>query len=537
MRIHTTMIILGALFALPACTKSSTPAPVADGAGEEATGAEDSPEPDPDGDDPGPALQPEDGPANFLRPATGWYRGDLHYHTNYSEDAKEQGGDDLAIALAIADAWRQPTWTDAHPEYVDNSLDFIAVTDHRTTEGIQDPDFVHDHLILIPGEEYGSAGHANIFGITAHIPHDPLGEETPNERHQDAIAEAHNAGGIFSVNHPVDDNNWIWDTPTIDAIEVWNGPWAGFILGSSLEELEEGVSSAGVENPFIRDALLKGTGGHNHMALRFWYNHLTAGLHIPVLGGSDRHMIVPAGLPTTYVQVAEAAQGGADWSDLLAGIQSGATFVSRSPVGAQIDLEAIAADGTRFPLGAKLPAGGGPWTLDITVTRAAGGRLLLVGGPLIEPDADGRFQADPQVIAELPIADNRVRGSVSWTPGEAGGWIHAIVHEPMLQEEPPEVIAQLIDDLSSPFSADGLVAMAEALIPLLDIPVMLNPAQCDPALWEPWMPQCMPADPAPLATFYLPDNLERILHRVFEDGAPTEWAMGAITSAFLVSPN
>jgi hypothetical protein len=484
--------------------------------------------------DPPEELLSEEGTTNLLRTANGWYRGDLHYHTNYSGDAKEQGGDDIGVALAIADAWRQPVWVDAHPEYADNGLDFIAVTDHRTTEGLQDPEFVHDHLILIPGEEYGSSGHANIFGITEHISQDPIGDETKNERQLDAIEEAHNAGGLFSVNHPIDDNNWVWDTPTIDAIEVWNGPWAGFILGSSLEELEAGIAGAGVENPFIRDALLQGTNGHNHMALRFWYNHLTAGLHIPVLGGSDRHMIVPAGLPTTYIQVAEEVAGSATWTDLLTGIQTGATIVSRSPVGAQVLLQAIAEDGESFPLGASLPSDRGPWTLDITVTRAAGGMLQLIGGPLLDPDSDGRIHAETNVLVELPISADRVHGTFEWTPDANGAWVHAIVYEAFLPEEPPEIIATLIDDLATPFAANGLVAMVEALIPLLDVPVMLNPMQCDPALWDHWKPQCMPADPFALATFYLHDNLERILHRVFEDGAPTEWAMGAITSAFLV---
>ncbi len=483
---------------------------------------------------PSEVLMNEEGPTNMLKPDEGWYRGDLHYHTNYSGDALDQGGDDLAIALAIADAWREPVWVEAHPEYAGNSLDFIAVTDHRTTEGLTDPAFVHDHLILIPGEEFGGAGHANIFGIADHIPHEPQGDESQNDRLIDAIEEAHNVGGIFSVNHPLDGGNWIWDTPNIDAIEVWNGPWAGFILGTTAEELEGGISGAGVENPFIRDAFEKGTDGHNHKALRFWYNHLTAGLHIPVLGGSDRHMIIPAGLPTTYIEVQKEADEEVSWSTLLQGIQDGATQVSRSPVGAQVLLQATATDGEEFSLGSSLPANRGPWTLNITVSRAAGGIIRIIRGPLLPPDADGRFHAEPDVLAELPITSDRVHGTVEWTPSPSGEWLHAMVFEPFLEEEPPEEIAQLIEELSIQFTADGLVAMAEALIPLLDIPVMLNPAQCDPALWEPWKPQCMPADPFPLATFYLPDNLERILHRVFEDGSPTEWTMGAITSAFLV---
>ena len=55
-----------------------------------------------------PLLATATGASNFAVAANGWYRGDLHFHTNYSGDAKQQGGDDLGPALNIADAWRDP---------------------------------------------------------------------------------------------------------------------------------------------------------------------------------------------------------------------------------------------------------------------------------------------------------------------------------------------------------------------------------------------------------------------------------------------
>ena len=47
----------------------------------------------------------------------------------------------MGPALAIADAWGDPTWAAAFPEYApDDRLQFVAVTDHRTTAGLADPD-------------------------------------------------------------------------------------------------------------------------------------------------------------------------------------------------------------------------------------------------------------------------------------------------------------------------------------------------------------------------------------------------------------
>ncbi len=62
-----------------------------------------------------PVLATATGDTNFAIAANGWYRGDLHFHTNYSEDAKKQGGDNLKEALIIADAWRDPVFTQANP--------------------------------------------------------------------------------------------------------------------------------------------------------------------------------------------------------------------------------------------------------------------------------------------------------------------------------------------------------------------------------------------------------------------------------------
>jgi hypothetical protein len=506
-------------------------APLPDGVVDDSGGADAEPQPRPG------LLQEVGGDPNFAVAPNGWFRGDLHYHSDYSEDAKEQGGDPIDVVLDIADAYRHPDFVGAFPHLDGNGLDFIAITDHRTDLGIFDPLFTHERLILLPGEEYGGQGHAGIWGIERHISHEPKPGQTQDARHAEAMAEAHAMGAVFSVNHPVQDNNWVWNTDAIDAIEVSNGPWAGFYLGSSLETLEADIAS-GVENPYIRDARDNGGPGNNDMALRFWQNHLTAGRHVAVVGGSDRHMLVPAALPTTYV----GKPSGASFADLegpalgadgiLEGIRQRKTFVSRSPFGPQVDLVAVGEDGVEWPLGSELE-GSGPYRIRCRVSRAKGGVLRLIAGPIKPPGPDGRFSAEPTVVAEEPIAFELVEGEVVWQPPADGGWLHALVLEPLVVQELTPTLQAALELFQVPKESDALLAMAEAILPMVDPNVVLNPAACDPKSWDPRKPQCMTVDSITLATFYLPDEVVRLLNIYYEGGKPTEWCFGAVTSAFL----
>lgn len=482
------------------------------------------------------SLTPEDGATNMATVAAGWYRGDLHYHTNYSGDAKKQGGDDVATAIAIADAFRDPVYLARYPENAGNALDFLAITDHRTDEALSDPDFHHDHLILIPGEEYGSDGHAGIWGLLAHISNDTAPGETKNEHHLWAIGQAHEQGALFSINHPAQDGAWIWDTDGIDGIEVWNGPWGTFFGPLTVEQLDEKVAAEGHENIYLRSAVEKSRGGANHMALLLWYNHLTNGVHIPAVGGGDRHMIVPAGLPTTYVLRPdlpryEGLEGPAlGWEGIVDGLRTGATFISRSPFGAQVVLEAEDAAGTRHPMGAELP-GPGTYTVHVTVTRAYKGLLRLVTGP-IKPQA-GKVTAEPMVLAEDWIPSDRATGAYEWTVPAGGAWLHAIVLEELLPEPLPPQLDEAWAAISKMPDGKDVAAIAGVVAPILDPNVLLNPKLCNPDDWDPWMLQCMPVDGMTLASFYVPDRLERLMNIYFEDGQATDWCMGALTSAFM----
>ncbi|MFZ5475249.1 MAG: CehA/McbA family metallohydrolase [Myxococcota bacterium] len=468
---------------------------------------------------PGPVAEdPADGPADVARPADGWLRGDLHFHTNYSDDAREQQGDWMGPALDIADAWRDPEWQAAFPQYApDDHLQFVAVTDHRTDAGWSDPDFGHDFLAVLNGEEFGSDGHAGIWGAAEHVPHEPQAGEDANSRIADAIDEAHATGGLFSVNHPLSDGDlWAWDVAGFDAVEVWNGPWS--VLGMPTDEaaIDAWVGEhGGFENPWIRAAARVEGVPQNGQALRFWYAALADGEHPAPVGGGDRHMIFPAGLPTTYVAAADASP-----EAVLAGIAVGATFVSRGPQGPQVVLEAEVA-GERYAMGAALPAG--EVTVRWRVGRAAGGELRLVGGPLGE-DA-------PATLTTISLATADESGTWTWTPPEGGGWLHAVVVDP-LPDVPAE--AQGVADAMLVFpDASGVTATLGAIAPLVDLEVLADPGKCDTGDWSEWGACCMPTDTEPYGTFYVPDTLQRLMSAEFADGAPTGFAMGAVSAAFV----
>ena len=452
--------------------------------------------------------------------------GDLHFHTNYSDDALNQGGDWMREALQIADAWRDEAWTSANPGLSpDDHLQFIAVTDHRTVAGMSDPEFTHPYLVLLGGEEFGSDGHAGVWGSHEHVPHEPQHGETPAERIQEAVSEAHAQGALFSANHPAYSGDlWTWDVSQLDAVEVWNGPWS-----LMHEETDESTLDAwvvgrnGDENPAIRVAVRSRGGGENAQALRFWQALLSLGYHPAPVGGSDRHMLLPAGLPTTYVAVeSEGPQA------VLEGIASGQTFVSRSPQGPQVRLTAQV-DGVAYPMGADLPASSAEVVIHWRAARASGGTLTLLAGRV---DA---AMPDPEVVTTVMVSGSDDEGDFTWSPPVGGGWIHATLTDPLPTPDSPEMQA-LADELLKPPVAGGGLGVIGALGSMVDIDGMGSPEWCDPRQWAPAKFQCMPADTQPFGTFYIPMALQPWLAIVRQDNESTGDAMGAISAAFVVPP-
>ena len=88
-----------------------------------------------------------------------------------------------------------------------------------------DPDFHHDYLVTIRGDEFGGGhAHACVWGLQTHIDHHPQGDESVNQRLQDSIDEAHSQGALFTLNHPFS---------TMPSPVYWRFPIAAIIIWGS----------------------------------------------------------------------------------------------------------------------------------------------------------------------------------------------------------------------------------------------------------------------------------------------------------------
>ena len=274
--------------------------------------------------DPGIAL-PEPAPtpnlAGLYRPRipdpaeTGWYRGDLHMHTIYSDGS----GTPAEVAVAA----------------VETGLDFFGITDHNRA---QSPVSLVPHgsgwPVLVPGVEVTTyAGHFNVWGTDRWYDF----REPTVEGLQRAVDAALADGGTVSLNHqrPFGPE---WEYPEVTGfhtIEAWNSWWAVF----------------------------------NAHSLAYWQRQLDREAGLPMIGGSDMHEhrshgaperpLEPGriGFPTTWVQVDSELTPEA----ILAAVRAGRSFVSESPSGPQLYDHS---DGDEVRL---------------HIAHAAGQALLLVG--------------------------------------------------------------------------------------------------------------------------------------------------------------
>lgn len=243
-----------------------------------------------------------DGDTDGGEPAgPGWYAGDLHLHSSWSEDALDNPVDEV-IALAE-----------------ERGLDFFVFTDHDNhVEGdIQtwsDPLYASDRMVMLYGTEYTTArGHANIFGDAPwdHLRLWDLREDQGTGRV--ITDEAHALGLHFSVNHPVNADPWEFSLDLdYDSMEIWNAVW--------------------------------NIPANNDEAVQLWDELLVAGRRIPGRGGSDCHHqdtfeanILNVGNPTTWIY-AEAGTPDA----IIDGLEAGHASISYAPDAERIELRADA---------------------------------------------------------------------------------------------------------------------------------------------------------------------------------------------------
>ena len=302
--------------------------------------------------DQGPAAEP-------LPPGRpGWLRGDLHCHTRYSD----------------GDSWPPEMLRRAG----EAGLEFLGVTDHNNVAHHEAYGAGGDGApCVLPGVEvttYG--GHWNAWGTDRWWEfREPTSESVGRAMHEAAAS-----GAVVSVNHPKPlGPDWEYAVSGFHAVEVWNGPWIRL----------------------------------NQAALSWWEELLRRGTRVAAVGGSDTHYLrrqdpdprhSPApGAPTTWLRA-----GNGDPGVLLEALREGLAFVSASPRGPQLYLDAagggrvsaevrdgrgaalLLLDQTGVVAAAPLPAGGWDGLFDVP-KRAAyvraqlvapGGELLALTNPL-----------------------------------------------------------------------------------------------------------------------------------------------------------
>jgi hypothetical protein len=310
-----------------------------------------------------PAPRPEYPAARVAGRGPGWYRGDCHLHTVYSD-----GG---YAPSDVVGAAREA------------GLDFIASTEHNTTAG-HAAWAGHDDLLILLGEEVTTRnGHWLALGL-------PPGELVDwRYRARDGVLaryqeQVHRAGGLCVVAHPYGPCvacNWTFGYGGFDAVEVWNGIWTP----------------------------------DDEAAVVTWDAALASTVHTgrwrPAMGNSDAHRPGDTiGLPQTVV-LADAL----DRDAVLAGIRAGRSWIADSST-VDIEVTAAAVRGRRAGIGEHLAAAPDePVTVRVAVTGVPDGTVRFVTdqGPVCStPVPDGGVVEWPTT----PAASAYVRVEVRRPP-------------------------------------------------------------------------------------------------------------------------
>lgn len=241
-------------------------------------------------------------PTKVINPQAGWYCGDFHVHSNFSD-----GIFPPATLVEIAKS---------------EGMDFFFLTDHNTIDHLRElmPDL---DILVIPGIEVSLlSGHFTVLGIRGWhdwmedicvYPYDDdleWGKDRPPIK--EIFIRSAKQGLTNCIVHPLK-KSWGWhhnqaDLNYVHCIEVCNGPG----------RLENDLGTP--------------------KAIRFWTELLNLGHRITALGGSDYHRPVPSpeytgthtresiGLPTTYVYAEELSSNA-----ILSAVMRRRVYVSLGP--------------------------------------------------------------------------------------------------------------------------------------------------------------------------------------------------------------
>jgi hypothetical protein len=307
----------------------------------------------------------------------GWFRGDCHLHTVYS-DGKRLPEEVAAGARAAG-------------------LDFMVTTDHNTSasHGAWGP-LAGDDLLIITGEEITTRnGHYLALGL-------PPGEwidwryRARDDGYSSAARQIHRSGGIVVPAHPYCAFvacRWKFGYDEADAVEVWNGPWT--------VDDESAVDTW--------DAMLV----ESVRGKRRW---------LPAMGNSDAHSVPQViGLPHNVVQ-----SDGLSRDALLDGIRSGRSWIAESSA---VNLTFATAGGGRWAgIGERLAvSASAPVDVTLQVSGVPNGVVRIVSdeGQVLQASlgASGagtvNYRTTPSLAAYLRAEVRHLRPDGS--PGNGNG--------------------------------------------------------------------------------------------------------------------
>ena len=303
-------------------------------------------------------------PAPPQRGVRRWLRGELHLHSEHS-DGRWTTGEMAALAR-------------------DRSLDFMFLTDHNTTTGVDILRAqVGDAISVLPGIELTTyAGHALALGADRWV---DWRTGHRGRTANDMARSVHEAAGFLVIAHPdapPDDVctgcRWThhdFDPGLADAVEVWGGLWNG------PEERNQGC-------------------------IDLWREWLNQGRRLTATGATDAHR--PADwhgdVPLTYVEAADA-----DLVSVIEALRAGRTYVSSGP---SLSIRVIGGQGVVGEVGERI---------DCTVADAVEISCRE------SPEAELRLVADGAVVASTRVDE---QGSLRARPRTGGRWCCAELWTP-----------------------------------------------------------------------------------------------------------
>ena len=300
----------------------------------------------------------------------GWYRGELHAHSQHGT-GKETTGQLVRRAEKAG-------------------LDFLAIADRNTVAACKDPEYKSDSVVCIPAMEWGSddKGVALLYGMRTF----PRYVKSPSQA-QALVDLVQAQGGFFCIAHPCFPTApWQWELSYVNGVEVWcreyNGvpPLSLEKLGEDLKERIKGklvhsiAFAAASESAANLDGLpedMKVQAGlsANGQASVFYDAELVRGLKAAAIGGSNTSSPeVPMGAPVTYVYAIEKSARG-----IVNGLRRGRTFVSCGLDGPTLSFTAdVLKDGVvDASLGGIVPLGV-PTHFSVGVKKAKGKELQVL---------------------------------------------------------------------------------------------------------------------------------------------------------------